>query len=110
MADKREAVWRVKHPDYGETVVLAMDWRLATVAAAEWWEVPWKKVAADCDVTKMGDIPRNVCIDCGKIFHAEGLRCEVCTSIARNADAKRKAEARKYWKELYAVGKTEDRF
>ena len=100
MAKDREAVWRVRHPDHGETVVRAADWQQATVEAAFWWEVPWKKVAADCDVVKIGDIPRNVCVDCGKVFNREGMRCEICTAKARDRAASSKAAGRRHWKEM----------
>lgn len=96
----RDSVWTVWHPDHRETVVRAADWRLATVEAAQWWGVPWKKVAADCTVVKIGDVPRNVCVECGKIFHAPGLRCELCECKARDHEASRPANERRYWREM----------
>ena len=42
-------LWWVRHPEYGLAVVDASNWELATVEAADWWEVPWKEVAALCE-------------------------------------------------------------
>lgn len=96
----RESVWRVRHPRHSEIVVRATDWRLATVEAAQWWGVPWKTVAADCTAEEIGEIPRNVCIDCGKIFHRSGLRCEVCECKARDYEANLPANAKRFWREM----------
>ena len=41
-------LWWVRHPECGLAVVDAPNWELATVEAAAWWRVPWKKVAALC--------------------------------------------------------------
>ena len=98
--EKREPVWRVSHPDHSDAFVLASDWRLATVEAAAWWGVPWRTVAADCTAVEIGVLPRNVCIDCGKIFHRDGLRCEVCACKARDEEASAPARARRYWREM----------
>ena len=100
MADKKDVVWRVTHPQCGMAIVVAKDWKLATVAAAEWWEVPWGRVAAGCEVEKIGDIVHNVCIDCGKIFCGEGLRCELCESKAKTAAANKAAAGRRWWREM----------
>lgn len=96
-----DCAWRVVHPVHGETVVRAPDWRLATVEAAEWWGVRWGAIAAECEVEKIGDIPRNVCIDCGRIFHGSGLRCEICACKARDYEASLPANTRRYWREMW---------
>lgn len=100
MAKDREAVWRVTHPDHEPTVVRATDWQLATVEAADWWGVPWKSVAAECVASKLGDLPRNVCVRCHKIFHAEGLLCEMCSQIEKTAELNRRANNRRFWREM----------
>lgn len=48
-----EYIWWVSHPDHTVAVVRAENWEQATVAAAEWWGVPWAKVAAMCEARKM---------------------------------------------------------
>ena len=100
VSKERVAVWRVTHPDHEPTVVRAVNWEQATVEAAIWWQVPWGKVAAECEVSKIGDLPRNVCMECGKIFHAEGLLCELCAAKARDAELNRVANARRFWREM----------
>ena len=65
-------LWWVRHPECGLAIVDAPDWALATVEAAAWWEVPWKKVAALCECEREEIVPRHVCIRCGTIFNGEG--------------------------------------
>lgn len=102
--NEREAVWRVSHPDHEPTMVRAVNWEQATVEAAAWWQVPWRTVAAECEATKVGDLPRNVCARCGKIFHAEGLLCEMCTCIERDRELNRKGNDRRFWRERWSDG------
>lgn len=37
-------LWWVRHPKCGLAIVDAPNWEQATVEAAVWWEVPWKKL------------------------------------------------------------------
>lgn len=37
-------LWWVRHPECGLAIVDAPNWEQATVEAAAWWEVPWKKL------------------------------------------------------------------
>ena len=45
-------VWWVRHPDHEVAIVRAPNWEQATVEAAKWWDVPWREVAALCELEK----------------------------------------------------------
>ena len=79
MARESNYCWEVKHPDYGTAVVIAPDWERATVAAAEFWGVPWREVAAKCEMKKkIVGAPRNVCCRCGRVYYGAPPMCTVC--------------------------------
>lgn len=101
--DNRRIVWWVEHPDHGVAVVNAPDWELATVEAAKWWEVPWKKVAAECTCQRKHELPKFTCADCGTIFYGrdgDRVRCAKCEAKARDLEANRKAANKRFWKEM----------
>lgn len=99
----KRIVWWVEHPDHAVAVVNAADWELATVEAAAWWGVPWKKVAAACTCQKKVELPKFVCSDCGAAFYGRDggrVRCAMCEAKARDAEANRKAAGKRFWKEM----------
>jgi len=106
MAKKDESkriVWWVEHPEHGLAIVEAPNWEQATVEAAKWWEVPWSKVAAMCEEKRREVLPRFVCAECGKIFYGrdgDRVRCGVCECKARDYEASKKANARRFWREM----------
>lgn len=100
MASKKQTyVWWVKHPDHTVAVAIADSWEQATVQAAEWWEVPWGKVAALCECEKKEELVHNVCCDCGNKMWGDGkrVRCGECESIARDQERTRKARDRRFF-------------
>ena len=90
----------VSHPEHTVAVLRAPNWEQATVAAAEWWGVPWAKVAALSEARKMEQAPRCVCVQCGLVFHGEGLRCARCEAAARDAELNHQAQSRRFWREM----------
>lgn len=101
MATKKQTfVWWVEHPDHTVAVVIADNWEQATVEAAKWWEVPWGKVAARCELQKKDEVLHGVCCDCGgKMWSPVGAgraRCGKCESIARSREESRRARREKY--------------
>lgn len=88
---KQTFVWWVTHPDHTVAVVVADNWEQATVEAAKWWDVPWGKVAALCEVQKKEPLKRGVCRDCGAKMWGEGkrARCAMCEAKARDRERNR---------------------
>ncbi len=94
-----DRLWWVRHPDHVLAVVSAVSWEQATVEAAAWWDVPWKEVAALCECERTEEVRRNVCVQCGQIFHGQGLRCTRCEVAERDRELNRRARARRYYRE-----------
>ncbi len=97
---KPDRIWWVTHPDHTITVVSAPNWEQATVEAARFWDVPWRKVAALCECHKTAEVNRNVCVNCGVIFHGEGPLCTKCGLIARDKEMNRRARERRYYQKM----------
>ena len=98
-------VWWVEHPDHTDAVVAAPNWEQATVRAAEWWEVPWAKVAAMCSAKKKEPIKRGVCCECGSLtWGAAGVkaRCGKCESIARQREETKRERNRRFYAEMHS--------
>lgn len=95
----RERVWWVDHPDHTVAVVRATGWEQATVEAAEWWEVPWREVAALCECIRVEKILHNICVDCGTLFNDTGTRCERCMLIARDLERSIRASGKQSYRE-----------
>lgn len=93
-------LWWVRHPECGLAVVDASNWELATVEAADWWEVPWKEVAALCECKREEIVPRHVCICCGTIFNGDGFRCTKCEIVERDRRLNKRARERKYYRDM----------
>ena len=104
MASKNQTVvWWVEHPDHTVAVVIADSWEQATVEAAKWWEVPWGKVVAMCTEKKREPLMRGLCCECGAKVWSSGsarVRCAKCEAVARDLELNRKANNRRYWKEM----------
>ena len=96
-------VWWVDHPDHHIAIVSAPNWEQATVEAAKWWDVPWREVAAMCECVKVEKIVRNICVDCGTIFHGEGPLCAKCAVAKRDRELNRKARERRFYREMMPV-------
>ena len=97
-------VWWVEHPEHTVAVVVAPNWEQATVEAAKWWDVPWGKIAAMCSEQKEKEpIKRGVCCECGSLMWSSGgvkPRCAKCEAVARDLELNRKANSRRFWKEM----------
>lgn len=93
-------VWWVRHPDHEVAIVRAPNWEQATVEAAKWWDVPWREVAALCELEKKELAPRCICQKCGERFHGEAVLCARCTIEARDRELNRRGNARRYWREM----------
>lgn len=81
MADrkKKDILWEVGCEGHTDAWVIADNWELATVAAAEFWQVPWREVAAACEMKKrIVGAPRNVCCRCGKTYFGAPPMCSFC--------------------------------
>ena len=93
-------LWWVRHPECGLAVVDAPNWELATVEAAAWWRVPWKKVAALCECERKEIVPRHVCICCGTIFNGDGSRCTRCEIIERDRLLNKRAREQRCYRSM----------
>ena len=81
MADrkKKDILWEVGCEGHTDAWVIADNWELATVEAAKFWQVPWREVAAACEMKKrIVGAPRNVCCRCGKTYFGEPPMCSFC--------------------------------
>lgn len=82
---KKEKLYLVAHAEgeHARVWVRAENWELATVAAAELWGVPWKKVAADCVEADRKPVLTNVCARCGRFYNAPSkvVLCEACRKV-----------------------------
>ncbi len=93
-------LWWVRHPDCGLAIVDAPNWELATVEAAKWWNVPWREVAALCECERHEEVPRHICIRCGRVFNGDGLRCTKCEIVERDRELNRRARAKKFYQTM----------
>ena len=104
-----DMIWWVSHPDHEVAVVSAPNWEQATVEAARWWDVPWRKVAALCECQRKEKVVRNVCINCGTVFHGEGPLCTRCRIVERDKELNRRARDRRYYRETaLSAGRKEE--
>ena len=81
MAEKksRNILWQVGCEGHTDAWVNAENWELATVAAAEFWNVPWREVAARCEMKqKIVGAPRNVCCRCRRTYYGAPPMCMAC--------------------------------
>ena len=78
---KKQICWVVAHPEIGTAFVTADSWGQATVAAADFWGVPWGKYVAGMELRQKKAARRHLCCRCGRIFHSPGDLCEACIKI-----------------------------
>lgn len=86
MADrkKKDILWEVGCEGHTDAWVIADNWELATVEAAKFWQVPWREVAAACEMKKrIVGAPRNVCCRCGKNYFGAPPMCSFCQKDQR---------------------------
>ncbi len=100
-----DMAWWVRHPDFGLAIVSAPNWEQATIEAAKWWDVPWREAVVLCECEKSMQIPRNVCVRCGQIFHGDGLYCARCEAAERIEAMRRAAKARQYYRSMMPRGR-----
>ncbi len=86
MARKAERLffWIVACEGHTNAWVNAEDWELATVAAAAFWGVPWREVAAKCECRQKRPVIKGVCPQCGSFFFGGAKRCDLCEKKARD--------------------------
>lgn len=97
-------VWWVDHPEHTVAPVIAPNWEQATVEAAKWWEVPWKKVAATCSLKNKDRIKHGVCCECGgTTWDPVGtkVRCSKCEAIARQKEETQRARNRRFYSDMH---------
>ena len=96
--DKRNILWEIGCPGHTDSWVTAESWELATVAAAEFWGVPWREVAARCELKKkIVGAPRNICCRCKRICSGPPRVCTACAAALRTEeDICRRRRARAY--------------
>ena len=68
---RKDQLYLVAHEDGDHAMVWvrAVNWELATVAAAELWGVPWGKVAAACVEADRKPMLSHICARCGRDGH-----------------------------------------
>lgn len=100
MADKKkkDILWEVGCEGHTDAWVIADSWELATVAAAQFWGVPWREVAAKCEQkNRIVGAPRNICCRCGKTYFGAPPMCEACKKTVATEEARlRRRLARAY--------------
>lgn len=81
--EKRSILWEVGCKGHTDAWVTAENWELATVEAAKFWGVPWREVAAHCELkTRIVGAPRNICCRCHRIYYGAPPSCAVCEKEA----------------------------
>ena len=68
--------------------------------AAKWWGAPWREVAALCECERTEKAIRHVCVQCGQIFHGDGIRCPKCEAIERDKVLNQRARDKKYYRSM----------
>ena len=100
MAEKktRTILWEVGCEGHVDAWVIAENWELATVEAARFWDVPWRKVAALCEPKKrIVGAPRNVCFRCRRTYSGPPPMCDACRKVMETEEARlRRARNRAY--------------
>lgn len=94
MAEKRY-LYEVIHPELGAERVEATTAEGATLAAARKWDEPWREIACDCRVRKLGTAQERRCRRCNALLGAEQTAgfCTSCTDLlARQRQAARRLE------------------
>lgn len=82
--------YAVSHPDYERVIVNAACPADATMEAATVWAAPWAKIAAYCEVEKLGKAAKPRCSHCGKAYGEAGQPSGLCPACLARADAIRR--------------------
>lgn len=101
MADKknRTILWEVGCEGHVDAWVVADNWEQATVAAAAFWQVPWREVAAYCtEKTRIVGAPRNVCCRCKRYYYSTLPLCESCKKVLETEEMIRRHRQRKAYR------------
>lgn len=102
MADKKNILWEVGCEGHTDAWVVAPTWEEATVKAAEFWGVPWGRVAAHCvEKKKTVGAPRNVCCRCGRVYFGSPPMCSSCEKSAKLEEE----ESQRRLNKAYRMGK-----
>ena len=97
-----DTLWQVSCEGQRAAWVSAPNWELATVAAADFWGVPWPAVAAKCDLLrKLSGGRRRICRECRQLFVGAGEVCPKC----RKTEKTEKQQDELFLKRAYQSGK-----
>ena len=94
---EKQICWVVAHPEIGTAFVTADSWEQATVAAADFWGVPWGKYVAGMELRQKKEAHRHLCCRCGRIFHSPGALCEACIKILHTEEQETARRLKKTW-------------
>ena len=86
--------YKVRCAGYPVVQVNARDRQEATVKAANIWNVSWREIAGDCDVTFMGAADKPRCRRCHKEFGKPGDITAYCPACLELIDRERRERAR----------------
>lgn len=93
---EKRCLFEVTHPIFGIARVEAVDTEEATLAAAREWDEPWREIACDCRVKKLGTAQTPKCKRCGREYvsgRGSAGFCGECVEIlARQRQAARSLE------------------
>lgn len=98
MKKQQTILWEVGCEGHTDAWVVAENWELATVEAADFWGVPWREVAAKCEQKgKTVGAPSNICCRCGRVYFAPPPMCETCRkSLLLEEEETKRRVARAY--------------
>ena len=101
-ATNKYILWEISCEGHRDAWVTAPNWEQATLKAAEFWNVPWREVAARCELKKKTvGAPRNVCCRCGRIYFGSPPMCEACEKNEKLEEE----ELRRRIKRAYQMGR-----
>ena len=98
---KPEYLFVIGCDGHSRAFVRAESFERATVKAAEFWQVPWREVAAHCYVIRKSEVKRNVCARCGGFFYGAETLCAKCACAVRDEEREMKIRL----KRAYQTGK-----
>ncbi|MBO4854061.1 MAG: hypothetical protein J5482_02800 [Oscillospiraceae bacterium] len=96
---KAKWLWFVHHPEHCLAPVVAENRDMATVAASALWGVPWRTIAADCDVEKRGEACKHLCARCGTFHYDEEDLCAKCRQFVRDEERRIAIAKRRFYRE-----------
>lgn len=98
----RVTLWEVGCEGHTDAWVTAENWEQATVEAAKFWEVPWREVAAQCELKqKIAGAPRNICCRCKRVYFGSPPMCGTCELVAKTEERRTQLAMKK----AYQLGK-----